>query len=69
MTGTLRYLLTISVIFWKFSTSAQQLHYTAQQTELLHDSISKSRWDVGGSLSKYSFRYMSEFFPVSIIRT
>ncbi|MEJ8843868.1 serine hydrolase domain-containing protein [Lacibacter sp. H375] len=68
MNGTLRYLLTISFILWKFSSSAQQLHYTATQTELIHDSISKSRWDIGGSLSQYSFRYMSEFFPVSIIR-
>jgi CubicO group peptidase (beta-lactamase class C family) len=46
---------------------AQQIHYTTQETFAIHDSIQKSRWDIGGSLSKYSFRYMSEFFPVGVI--
>lgn len=68
MIDMLRYIFTITFTLLQFSTSAQQLHYTAQQTELIHDSIHKSRWDVGGSLSQYSFRYMSEFFPVSIIQ-
>jgi CubicO group peptidase (beta-lactamase class C family) len=67
MKDKLRYLLMISFALWQFSVSAQKLYYTAQQTERIHDSINKSRWDVGGSLSQYTFRYMSEFFPVSII--
>jgi CubicO group peptidase (beta-lactamase class C family) len=46
---------------------AQQIHYTTQETFAIHDSIQKSRWDIGGGLSKYSFRYMSEFFPVGVI--
>src|SRR5262249_50142499 len=33
----------------------------------MHDSIAKSRWDWGGVSSDYSFRHMSEFFPVGII--
>lgn len=45
----------------------QQLHYSAKESEAIHDSIKKSRWDAGGRLSHYSFRYMSEFFPVAII--
>jgi hypothetical protein len=46
---------------------AQQMYYTRQEAAAIHDSINHSRWDVGGRLSHYSFRYMSEFFPVSII--
>ena len=46
---------------------AQQLHYTLEETYAIHDSINKSRWDIGGRLSHYSFRYMSEFFPAAII--
>lgn len=67
MKYTFRIIITMTFTLWQFSSSAQ-LHYTAQQTENIHDSINKTRWDVGGSLSQYSFRYMSEFFPVSIIR-
>lgn len=50
-----------------FCTAAQQLHYTTQEAYAIHDSIRKSRWDIGGRLSHYSFRFMSEFFPVAII--
>ncbi|MET0244588.1 MAG: serine hydrolase domain-containing protein [Flavitalea sp.] len=46
---------------------AQQLVYTPEQKKAIHDSIKQSRWDVGGRLSQYSFRYMSEFFPVADI--
>jgi len=46
---------------------AQQKRYTLDETVALQDSIRQSRWDIGGSLSKYSFRYMSEFFPTGII--
>ena len=50
------------------STSfSQQLIFSAEQSYALHDSIAKSRWDWGGAVSDYSFRHMSEFFPVSII--
>lgn len=50
-----------------FSSQAQQLHYSAAESQAIHDSINISRWDIGGRLSHYAFRYMSEFFPVSII--
>ncbi len=49
------------------SSFCQQLHYSSQESYLIHDSIGKSRWDIGGRLSHYSFRYMAEFFPVGII--
>lgn len=67
MKHTLRLLLILTFAIWHFHSSAQQLHYTAQEAEIIHDSINQSRWDIGGSLSQYSFRYMSEFFPVGII--
>jgi CubicO group peptidase (beta-lactamase class C family) len=50
-----------------YSGSSAQLHYTAKESEAIHDSLRQSRWDIGGRLSQYSFRYMSEFFPVAII--
>jgi CubicO group peptidase (beta-lactamase class C family) len=50
-----------------YNASGQQLHYTKQESISIHDSIAQSRWDVGGRLSHYSFRYMSEFFPTGII--
>ncbi len=50
-----------------FTSMAQQTYYTTEETFAIHDSIRQSRWDIGGGLSKYSFRYMSEFFPVGII--
>lgn len=61
--------ITLTLLFatCHFYSSAQ-LHYTPQQSEAIHDSIISSRWDIGGQLSQYSFRYMSEFFPVSIIQ-
>ncbi|MBC7851662.1 MAG: beta-lactamase family protein [Chitinophagaceae bacterium] len=49
------------------NASSQQLNYTAKEAYAIHDSISKSRWDIGGRLSHYSFRFMSEFFPVAVI--
>lgn len=51
----------------QFSANAQQLQYTAAEAYAIHDSINSSRWDTGGRLSHYSFRFMSEFFPVAII--
>jgi len=68
MKVTLRYILTMILAVWQLSSYAQQLHYTPQETEIIHDSINKSRWDIGGRLSQYTFRYMSEFFPVGIIQ-
>lgn len=50
-----------------YSGSSAQLHYTPKESEAIHDSLRQSRWDIGGRLSQYSFRYMSEFFPVAII--
>ena len=49
------------------SSLCQQLLYSSQESDLIHDSIGKSRWDVGGRLSHYSFRYMAEFFPIGLI--
>ena len=46
---------------------AQQLNYSVSESYNIHDSINKSRWDIGGRLSHYSFRFMSEFFPAAII--
>ena len=62
-----KYLLILTFTFVQTYTSAQKLHYTVKETESIHDSINQSRWDIGGNLSQYSFRYMSEFFPVGII--
>lgn len=62
-----RYLFTLTFAIWQFHCSAQQLHYSPKEVENIHDSIKKSRWDVGGRLSQYSFRYMSEFFPIGMI--
>jgi len=45
----------------------QELIYNANESYVMHDSIVKSRWDWGGIISDYSFRHMSEFFPVAII--
>lgn len=68
MKVTNRTILTVIFTACLVCSHAQQLSYTAQETERIHDSINKSRWDVGGSLSQYTFRYMSEFFPVGIIQ-
>jgi CubicO group peptidase (beta-lactamase class C family) len=59
---------TVCCSFYLCFSQAQQINYTASESALIHDSISKTRWDIGGRLSHYSFRYMSEFFPVSIIQ-
>ena len=45
----------------------QKINYSLQEAREIHDSITESRWDIGGKVSQYSFRYMSEFFPVSMI--
>ena len=57
--------LLLSGIF--LNTASQQLNYSTIEAYAIHDSINKSRWDIGGRLSHYSFRFMSEFFPVAII--
>lgn len=67
MRNTLKHIIILTLALWHFHSSAQQLHYSAQEAEMIHDSINQSRWDIGGRLSQYSFRYMSEFFPVGII--
>lgn len=46
---------------------SQQMHYSAAEAYAIHDSIKNSRWDIGGRLSHYSFRFMQEFFPVAVI--
>ena len=45
----------------------QKINYSIQEAREIHNSIKESRWDIGGKVSQYSFRYMSEFFPVSMI--
>ncbi len=62
-----RQILILILAGMQYSSTGQQLHYTKQESENIHDSINKSRWDVGGRLSHYTFRYMSEFFPAGII--
>ena len=60
--------LLVFILFFDTSTAdAQQLNYTLTETAAIHDSINNSRWDIGGRLSHYSFRFMSEFFPTAII--
>ena len=68
MTITQQFIFTVIFTVWLFPSRAQQLSYTAQETEIIHDSINKSRWDIGGKLSQYTFRYMSEFFPVGVVQ-
>ena len=62
--------LIYTVIFfvWQVYAYSQQLNYSVIEAETIHDTIKKSRWDIGGNLSQYTFRYMSEFFPVGIIK-
>lgn len=67
MKVSIRIFFTLLVTGIHFVTTAQPVQYTTKESFAIHDSINQSRWDVGGSLSKYSFRYMSEFFPVGII--
>ena len=59
--------LFVVFVAMQFSAGAQQSTYTAAEAYAIHDSINNSRWDIGGRLSHYSFRFMSEFFPVAII--
>lgn len=68
MKRTPQFILTLIFSLWVLSAHAQQLDYTVKETEIIHDSIKKSRWDIGGRLSQYTFRYMSEFFPVGMIK-
>ncbi|HEX7845885.1 MAG TPA: serine hydrolase domain-containing protein [Chitinophagaceae bacterium] len=67
MKHLLRFILTLTPAVSHFYSPAQQPHYTAQEAAIIHDSIQQSRWDIGGRLSQYSFRYMSEFFPAALI--
>jgi len=60
-------MILLSFTSWVYPSFSQQLTFTAQESYAIHDSISKSRWDWGGTISDYSFRHMSEFFPVAII--
>jgi CubicO group peptidase (beta-lactamase class C family) len=67
MKNIIKYTLTLALTGWTSISFAQQLHYTAKEAEIIRDSINQSRWDIGGRLSHYSFRYMSEFFLVGIV--
>ncbi len=62
-----RHLFTIAFLGLHYFVAGQQLHYTIAESEAIHDSINHSRWDIGGRLSHYTFRYMSEFFPTAVI--
>ncbi len=62
-----RWFLTIILVTVHSVLMAQKLYYSTEESTALKDSIRHSRWDIGGNPSKYSFRYMSEFFPVGII--
>ena len=55
-------LFAITILFL-LPAYTQQMHYSVAESQAIHDSIDKSRWDIGGRLSHYSFRFMSEFFP------
>lgn len=68
MKYTIACLHTVLFALVSFYSSAQQVYYSTKEAAAIHDSIAQSRWDVGGRLSQYSFRYMSEFFPVGIIQ-
>lgn len=68
MRRTKQFTLTVIFSIWQLYSHAQHLNYTVKETETIHDSINKSRWDIGGGLSQYTFRHMSEFFPVGIIK-
>lgn len=67
MKNIIRYTLTSTLVSLTLFSFAQQLHYSAKDTEIIRDSINHSRWDIGGRLSHYSFRYMSELFPVGMV--
>ncbi len=67
MKNKFRHILIIAFTGLHYCVAGQQLHYTISESEAIHDSINHSRWDIGGRLSHYSFRYMSEFFPIGVI--
>lgn len=67
MKNIIRYTLTLAFVSVTLLSFAQQLHYTATEAETIRDSIQQSRWDMGGRLSHYSFRYLSELFPVGMV--
>jgi CubicO group peptidase (beta-lactamase class C family) len=67
MRQPIRLIFAVFLTTWYQHLPAQQLHYSAKEAKAIHDSIHQSRWDIGGSLSHYSFRHMSEFFPVGLI--
>lgn len=67
MNKIFRHILVIAFSGLQYAAIAQQLYYTNAESEAIHDSINHSRWDIGGRLSHYSFRYMSEFFPTAVI--
>ncbi len=67
MKNLTRFILTLTFASGHLTGFTQQLHYSAEEAYAVHDSINKSRWDIGGRLSHYSFRFMSEFFPVALI--
>lgn len=60
-------LVALSFVCLNLSAFCQQVTFSAEQSYAMHDSIAKSRWDWGGIISDYSFRHMSEFFPVAVI--
>ena len=62
-----RILITLILAVSHFNLSSQPV-YTAREAEIIHDSVNQTRWDIGGMLSQYSFRYMSEFFPTGMIK-
>ncbi len=62
-----RQIFILLFISWHLCAYAQQQNYSVDEGYAIHDSINNSRWDIGGRLSHYSFRFMSEFFPVAII--
>jgi CubicO group peptidase (beta-lactamase class C family) len=64
----LKIVLSLALSLQLFAGSAQQLNHSPEESYAIHDSINKSRWDIGGRLSHYSFRFMSEFFPVTQIK-
>ncbi len=67
MKTTIKYILALTVSLFYLSSSAQQLNFSVEEAYAIHDTINQSRWDIGGRSSQYTFRYMSEFFPVAII--
>lgn len=67
MKKIIRYGLTVIAMLCCIVASTQTKLYSSEQASALRNSLAKSRWDAGGAVSKYSFRYMAELFPVGII--